>query len=93
MCYVFSLTLYLFATGSPQSDHRGMIKKEICQALVKRKMEKAWLVEIFYHFQIFGAFRKLLKVPFSLFIKFSKLIVFFFCNSAVRRTKCRITFV
>ena len=64
-----------------------------CQALDYRKMEKAWLVEIFSHFQIFGAFRKLLKVPFSFFIKFSKLIVCVFCNSALRTTNCRITFV
>ena len=97
MCFVFSLTLYLFATGSPQSDHRGMIKKEILTYEMPsfriKKNGKSLACRDFFSFSNFWSFSKITKVPFSFFIKFSKLIVCFFCNSAVRRTNCRITFV
>ena len=68
MCFVFCLTLYLFATGSPQSDHRGMIKKEILTyempsfRLNKNGKSLAW--GDFFSFSNFWSFSKITKSSF-----------------------------
>ena len=68
MCFVFSLSLYLFATGSPQSDHRGMIKKEILTyempSFSEKKNGKSLACRDFLSFSNFWSFSIITKSSF-----------------------------